>query len=279
MKTYTIGIIGGTGGMGRWFEHFFRQAGHQVLISGRKTALTTKELTQESDIIILSVPFDAALELCPQIGPLLNSDQLLMDFCSLKEEILKHMLQHTTAQVIGTHPLFGPFTDSIRGQNVIVCPGRGMDWMVWLEDEFKSKGAIVTRMAPMDHDRNMAVIQGLTHLLTVCMGRALQKLNMTPDTARYCATPVFRIKLDLIGRLLAQDLNLYADLIGKNSYVQEVLETFMTSLDEGKKFLLSGQNGDADGFLNDIRSFFGSFCKTALKDSNRMIDALYQRKF
>ncbi|HAO23366.1 MAG TPA: bifunctional chorismate mutase/prephenate dehydrogenase, partial [Desulfobacteraceae bacterium] len=32
-----IGIIGGKGAMGRWFERFFTQSGHKVLISDLQT--------------------------------------------------------------------------------------------------------------------------------------------------------------------------------------------------------------------------------------------------
>ncbi|MBW2220789.1 MAG: prephenate dehydrogenase/arogenate dehydrogenase family protein, partial [Deltaproteobacteria bacterium] len=40
MTEYTIGIIGGTGSMGQWFNSFFTEAGYRVLISGRKTTIT-----------------------------------------------------------------------------------------------------------------------------------------------------------------------------------------------------------------------------------------------
>lgn len=275
MSGFTIGIIGGTGSMGRWFERFFSEAGHTVRIAGRQTSLSPEHLAKKSEVVILSVPMGAALSLSKKIGPLMSRDQLLMDFCSLKETILKAMLCHSSAQVIGTHPLFGPFTRSLHGQNVIVCPGRGKNWLEWLERELRERGGIVTRMDPAAHDRNMAVIQGLTHLLTICMGRTLQKMNMTLDETIPCSTPVFRIHADLIGRLFAQDLNLYADLIAENGYVGEAVETFFSALEEGRKFLLSDQKEKAAIFLDDIRRFLGNFCQTGLKESNIMIDAVF----
>ena len=275
MSDITIGIIGGTGNMGRWFKDFFSGAGYKVLISGRKTPLTPTDMAKKSDVVILSVPLDVAIRLSEEIGPILSHDQLLMDLCSLKETILKSMLRFTQAQVVGTHPLFGPFTDSIKGQNIIVCPGRGTGWLKWLEDELRGKGAVVTRMDPVIHDRNMAVVQGLTHLLTVCMARTLQKMNMFPDEAMSCSTPVFKLKLNLIGRLFSQDPNLYASLIGANRHIEDVLATFMSAMDEAKESLLSGQEAGAVAFLNDIRSFLGDFCQDGLKESNKTLNALY----
>ncbi len=276
MSNITIGIIGGTGNMGSWFKDFFSRAGHTVLVAGRKTPVSPLDMSKKSDVVILSVPIEAALAYAEEIGPILSHDQLLMDLCSLKETILKNMLRFTEAQVVGTHPLFGPFTDSIKGQNIIVCPGRGTGWLKWLEDELRGKEAVVTRMDPVTHDRNMAVVQGLTHLLTVCTARTLQKINMPPAEAMSCSTPVFRLKINLIGRLFSQDPSLYASLIGANRHVEDVLATFMSAVDEAKESLLSGQEGGGVAFLNDIRGFLGDFCRDGLKESNKTLNALYR---
>jgi len=134
---------------------------------------------------------------------------------------------------------------------------------------------VVTRMDPVIHDRNMAVVQGLTHLLTVCMARTLQKMNMPPDEAMSCSTPVFRLNINLIGRLFSQDPSLYATLIGANRHVEDVLATFMSAVDEAKESLLSGQKGEATAYLDDIRSFLGEFCQDGLKESNKILNTLY----
>lgn len=274
MDNTTIGIIGGTGHMGRWFQKFFTDAGHKVLISGRKTTLTTADLVEDSHVVILSIPIDAAVSMAEKIGPLLRKDQLLMDFCSLKEGITDAMKRSTEAEVIGTHPLFGSFTDCLKGQNIILCPGRGTRWLQWLESEFESKGAIITRMDPIEHDRNMAVVQGLSHLLTISLGRTLQKLGMPPDQARLYSTPVFRMKMDLVGRLFAQDLDLYKNLIGQNRFTLEALEAFSSAISEGKEALLSDQGNNARAFLEEIREFLGDFSQDGLDESNRSLNAL-----
>ncbi|RZB32020.1 MAG: hypothetical protein SRB1_01639 [Desulfobacteraceae bacterium Eth-SRB1] len=277
MSGTTIGIIGGTGSMGRWFERFFAGAGHNVLISGRKTKISFRDIAGKCDVVVLSVPLDAAISLSREIGPLLSEDQLLMDLCSLKENIMESMISYTSAQVVGTHPLFGPFTNAIKGQNILICPGRGTGMLKWLEEMLRAEEAVVTRMDPVTHDRNMAVVQGLTHFLTICMGRTLQKMNMTPDKAIFYSTPVFRINIDLIGRLFSQDTELYADLIGKNRHVKEALKTFMAAMEEGKESLLSGMDRDKIACLENIRGFLGDFCRHGLNESNKIINDLYDK--
>jgi prephenate dehydrogenase len=271
MDQVTIGIIGGTGGMGRLFEKIFVNSGHRVLIAGRKTELTYLQLVERSDIIILSTPEESSLDICDQIGPHIPEHKALMDFCSLKQRIVKKMAECTRAEVVGTHPMFGPFTESIKGQNIILCPARGERWYRWIETEFKKEGAVVSTMEPADHDKAMAVAQGLTHFLTICMGRTLQKLNMSPADAGPYSTPIFKLKNDLIGRLFAQDPDLYVTLVGENPYVADVLSTFMKSIDESQKALLSGNREVGLDFLRDIRDFLGDFCHQGLDESNKIM--------
>jgi prephenate dehydrogenase len=278
MSQVTIGIIGGKGKMGQWFGRFFTGAGHRVIISDQKTKLKPEDIAKKSDVVILSVPLDTALILSSQIGPMLRKEQLFMDFCSMKEKIVEAMSRFSNAEVVGTHPLFGPYPNTIDGQNIIICPERGSRWLRWIENEFQKEGAIVTRMIPKVHDQNMAVIQGLTHMLTVCLGRFLQKFDIKPTEAILYSTPVFRINLDLIGRLLSQDLNLYDDLIGGNRHTAGVLEKFIAVLNEGKQRLLSGSKGEGAAYMEEISEFFGNFCQQGLDESNKIIEAAYSNE-
>jgi len=275
MKRVTIGIIGGTGGMGRWFQQFFAGNGHKVLIAGRKTELTYRDLADQCDVVVLSVPLEAALQIAAEVGPLLEEHQLLMDFCSLKEAILKRMLDSTTAQVCGTHPLFGPLTASLENQNVVVCKGRGTGSLNWLENELKAHGAVVTRMDPVTHDKHMAVVQGLSHLLTICLARTLQRMQMDPQEALNYATPVFRIKLDIIGRLFAQDLGLYHNLIKQNPHVPQAVETFAAALQECRANLASDPPDRNHPLLEEIHAFLEGFCPAGLEESKALIKAIY----
>ena len=275
MKRYTIGIIGGTGSMGRWFDTFFTESGHNVLISGRKTEITTKNIIDTCDVVIISTPLEAAVRIAEEAGPLLTDQQLLMDFCSLKERIVSKMAESTRAAVIGTHPMFGPFTESISGRNVVICPVNDSHWVRWLEDLLKNNGAEVTRMDPVDHDRHMAVVQGLTHLLTICMGKTLQKLGITPEKVSSCSTPIFKLNMDLLGRLFSQDLGLYANLIGKNDYMKDALAIFNSALREGEDCLVQGNNGDKLAYLEEIRGFLGEFCRTGFEESNKALNIIY----
>ena len=278
MKQVRIGIIGGKGNMGRWFENFFIQAGHSVQICDLDTDQTPEMLARSCDVIVLSLPIQTAITLCKQVGPLLSSDQLMMDVCSLKAPILDAMLRYSPAQVMGVHPLFGPFTETIRGQNLIVCRGRGENLVQWMIALFKNNGAAVNHMDPQKHDRFMAVVQGLTHMITVSFARTLEMLAVDPEESLLVATPVFRANMDLTARLFAQDLELYRTLMASNPHVEPVLEAYFEALNESRTKLISGCNHTGLSYLESIRNFLGPFCQQGLDESNRMLRAIYQKE-
>ncbi|NNK85054.1 MAG: hypothetical protein HKO91_05830, partial [Desulfobacterales bacterium] len=87
-----------------------------------------------------------------------------------------------------------------------------------------------------------------------------------------------RINLDLIGRLLSQDFNLYDDLIGGNRHLSEILEEFSSVLTEGKQRLLSGNKGEGAEFIEEISKFFDHFCQRGLDESNKIMEAIYSTK-
>ena len=129
MNKFAIGIVGGTGGIGKWFATFFAGEGYPVHVTGRSTGMPLPELADRCRVVIVSVPIAATIDAIRRVGPHLPEESLLMDFTSLKEEPVREMLKATAAEVVGCHPLFGPDCPSLAGENVILCPGRGERWL------------------------------------------------------------------------------------------------------------------------------------------------------
>ncbi len=276
-KIDKIGIIGGKGSMGRWFESFFISLGYEVAVSDRHTALDNADIAGECPAVIISTPIAEAVKIAGDIGPLLTADQLLMDVCSQKEDIVNAMVAFSQSEVVGTHPMFGPFVDSIQGHNMVLTPGRGAAGLAWAKEIFTAAGACVTQVDAVEHDRHMAVVQGLTHFVSVCFARTLQKLDLHPANVFDISTPIFRINSDIIGRLFAQDPDLYATLVGENRYVKEVLELFVASLVEGREKLIDSDHQTGKAFINEVGGFIGNYTQEAMVRSNRFLNILLDR--
>ncbi len=70
-----------------------------------------------------------------------------------------------------------------------------------------------TASAPLEHDQNMAFIQALRHFATFAYGLHLAEENVRLEQLLALSSPIYRLELAMVGRLFAQDPQLYADII------------------------------------------------------------------
>jgi prephenate dehydrogenase len=271
------GIIGGTGKMGRLFTPVFERAGYEVLVSGRSTRLTNTDLAEQCDLIIVSVPIHDTVRVIEEISPILRKDQVLCDFTSLKTEPVAAMLK-SEASVIGLHPLFGPTVQSLRHQTIIVCPARAEEHIVQsLVSLFGHEGAQCTLATPEQHDRMMAIVQGLTHFVTLCMADSVRRLGIDIETTRAFTSPVYQLELSLIGRLLSQDPSLYADILQENPFVPEVLSVCTSSAEALSRIVTSGDPAQFREFFEANSRHLGAYCSEGMKMTDALIECMVNR--
>jgi prephenate dehydrogenase len=254
MNEFEIGIIGGTGGIGRWFASFFRGEGYPVHVTGRSEGMSLPELTTRCRVVIVSVPIAATPETIRRVGPHMPADSLLMDFTSLKEGPVREMLKATTADVVGCHPLFGPDCLSLAGQNVVLCPARGERWLNRMEGLFTKGGARVTVTTPGVHDQMMAFVQGLTHLDTILMGLTLRDSGMAQSTLDAFSTPVFRTKRTIFEKVFGARPELYAGLLAGNGNMKGILELYEKNLHVLKSLILNGDSSSLAALMKKADS-------------------------
>ena len=127
------------------------------------------------DIVILAVPVDALAEAIATLRPHLRSGTVVLDVGSVKIEPTRLLLAGlpNDVEIIGTHPLFGPQSarEGLEGLKIALCPIRG--------DSVRRIAAFLRRALELDvilttpdaHDRDMALVQGLTHLVAKILVR------------------------------------------------------------------------------------------------------------
>jgi len=253
MKPFEIGIIGGTGGIGRWFADFFRGEGYIVHVSGRRTGMSLDDMARICGVVIVSVPINATMAVIHEIGPLMKEDALLMDFTSLKGEPVRAMLAHSRSEVMGCHPLFGPDVQSMEGLNIVLCPAKINRWKGWPENVFRKGGAHVFETTPEKHDEMMSVIQALNHLDTIVMGLALRETGIDPAELKRFSTPIFNTKLAIIEKVCATNPRLYADIITGNPDIGRIIAIYERSLSLLKETI---EKNDPEGLAELIKGGF-----------------------
>jgi prephenate dehydrogenase len=273
-----ISIIGGTGSMGKMFQDFFTQNGFEVLIAGRSTKMTITECAARGDIVIITVPIDKTVEIIKQVSPYVKKDGLLTDLTSLKSEPLYAMLKYSKYSVLGMHPIFGPGLEKFKNQTIVLCPGRGPQWLEWMKEILQKNQIKVKVCTAEKHDEMMAVIQGLIHFSTITTASVLKELNIDINESIEFSSPIYKLRLDLIGRILNQPPSLYANIEILNPKVPKILHKYIKN---SKKLYKIINNKDKNRFLlffNEISDYFGDFKKQAVEYSNYVINNLINKK-
>lgn len=283
-----VAVVGGAGGMGRWFSKFFKESGAAVTIVDvsddtervaasigvdfiKADACSCPDAIQAADVVLVSVPIDVVVDVIKGIAPEMRPGTLLMDVTSVKKAPVEAMLRYTAegVEVLGTHPMFGPTAKSLRGQTIIVVRGRHGRLCERVCELFRHSGARLTFTTAEAHDEAMRVIQGLTHFVLIAYGLTLHTLNFDVSAARPLMSPLYEIIFNIVGRILHQDPHLYG-LIQMHLDVRGVHETFIEACKQLSS-LVAEKN--IKGFVEAMRTAATHFgdTKAALECTDKLI--------
>ena len=271
------GIIGGTGQMGRFFAGVFEAAGWEVIVSGTATPLTNRDVAEMADLVMVSVPIRTTVGVIREVAGLLSEEQVFCDLTSLKVEPVRAMLS-SRAEVIGLHPMFGPGAVSLRGQTIVATPARcGKETLDGVLSVFRDQGAAITLATPEGHDRMMAVIQGLTHFGTLAKAEAIRRTGADVGETLAFTSPVYRIEMGFVGRLLAQDAGLYGDMLQLNPAVPEVLSKFEAAVRTLREIVESGDGERFQAFFAENAAHYASYLAAATEETDDLINHVVNR--
>lgn len=277
-KKITVGIIGGRGRLGRIFKEFFVKNGCNVLISGRTTKLTYKELVRKSDVVVFSVPIHATPSIIKEVLPYTRKEQLLMDLTSIKNKTMKAMLK-SKSSVISIHPMFAS-AKSLLGYTIIVIPARTNSlWLRWLLGLFKKSNINVEIMSAKRHDEIMAILQGLMHFNYISTAHALQVLSKKAKISNMeklisYGGVMYRIRLGAIARVISQNPELYADILMLNPEFKKALKSYKTSVEKLERIIEKRDNKEFAKYFREAEKFFGKFKDTASKETDLIANFL-----
>ncbi len=262
---FSIGIVGGTRGMGAFLARVFGSVGYPVETMGLEGGGPAPELASRHDLVVVAVPIAATVDVIRALGPRVRPGACLMDVTSVKRAPLEAMLASTPPEVdvVGTHPMFGPHEgDDFDRQKVVLCKGRGEAGYARVRRLFEAFGAEIIDADAAEHDAQMAVIQVLVHEKTMVMGAVLERLRANLARSIQFASPIYRAELAMIGRLYSQSADLYADILTSNpdgarasTYFAEEAERFARAVANGEKAWLVERFRHVAGFLTEFAAW------------------------
>jgi prephenate dehydrogenase len=158
------------------------------------------------DLVVLAVPVGELSSAISMVRPHLRPGSIVVDVGSVKVRPIAVMQTELPpfVDILGTHPLFGPQSakGGIKGRKIALCPVRGRSTpriAAFLRHVLKLEVHIVTAE---EHDRQAAIVQGVTHLVAKVLVRmeplpkrlttaSFDHLMRATDMVRHDAASVF----------------------------------------------------------------------------------------
>jgi len=235
-----VAVLGASGGMGSFFVRYFLERGETVRGSdprkGRKGPGTSgarrfayyetnAEAVEGCDVTLMAVPMESTLKVAKQVRGSLKRGSTLVEISSVKGETLPALKELLGGKVtlLSIHPLFGPALASSNGMKIaVIARGKG--------DADRPEAALAKRLFPgsrimpmsrEEHDRTMAVVLSLTHIMNMVYAATVLRF-ISPEEFMKVSTPNSSMQLTLAEAILAQDAKLSYAIQAENVYTRKV---------------------------------------------------------
>ncbi|MDH3395298.1 MAG: prephenate dehydrogenase/arogenate dehydrogenase family protein [Nitrosopumilus sp.] len=252
-----ITIIGAGGQMGQWFVKYFASQGFQVTgydsenkISGKDVIISESLVggILKADYVVLCTPTRRTPEIIRLIAKEMKRGTYLLEISSEKSKVVSS-LSKMPAKInpICIHPMFGPGTKTIKGQNIISVPIKDAKKELTVAKELFAGANFVTIDA-IEHDKKIAVILGLTHLVNLVFANIISKDEKMHLTEKMSGT-TFRVQKTLAESIMTESPELIQTII-TNPEIRRVAEELWK--DTGK-LLTSIQESKTEEILDYIK--------------------------
>ncbi|HDY7739009.1 TPA: bifunctional chorismate mutase/prephenate dehydrogenase [Vibrio vulnificus] len=266
----SVVIIGGHGQLGGLFARMFTLSGYQVKILGSKDWHRADEILDGAGLVVVTVPIHLTQGVIEKLTQL-PSDCILCDLTSIKSKPLKTMLDVHSGPVVGLHPMFGPDVPSLAKQVIVYCDGRGAEQYQWLLQQFKIWGVSLCQIEASEHDHGMTLIQALRHFTSFAYGMHLSQENPSLDKLLKLSSPIYRLELAMVGRLFAQDPNLYGDIILSSQENIDMIKRFHRRFGEALEMLDQHDKARFVERFTQVSDWFGEYSQQFMAESQNLL--------
>ena len=253
-----IAIIGINGKMGKWFANYFYKMGFEIIGFDTNNNIKEKFVTKanslvgailRTDYVLLCTPTKNTPEIIRLIAKEMQHGSYLIEISSQKSKTAQ-TLSKTPAKVnpICIHPMFGPGIKKIDGKNIIIIPVKDVKKELAATKLLFPKANFVTIDAT-EHDKKIAVILGLTHLINIAFASVLADDEKISLTEKMSGT-TFKIQKIVTESILTESPELIETIIS-NPEVRRYAEKFWKDIG---KLLTDSQEGKSEEIIEYVKS-------------------------
>lgn len=221
-----------------------------------------EECVDQSDVIILAVPVDAALKLLPMILDRFEQtdakDKLVMDVCSTKEHLSRSVKYHARRKMyVASHPMSGTeysgpwaaLPGLFDGRACIICDSEESDRKAVkiVEDVYDALNMRILYMNSSNHDVHTAYVSHVSHVISFALAQTVLEKEKDEKHIFDLASGGFSSTV----RLAKSGADMWTPILLQNSdNVLRVLDTYMEKL---KAFRDAIEDGDSEAVYELIQ--------------------------
>jgi prephenate dehydrogenase len=227
----SITVIGAGGQMGQWFTKYFNGIGFEVTGHDSENKVTGKDIIVseslvgsilKADYVVLCTPTRRTPEIIRLIAKEMKRGTYLIEISSEKSKVVSSLSKMPTKiNPICIHPMFGPGIKALKGQNIISVPIKDAKKELTMAKTL-FEGANFVTIDAVEHDKKIAVILGLTHLMNLVFANIISKDEKTMLTEKMSGT-TFRVQKTLAEGIMTESPELIETIIA-NPEIRRVAE-------------------------------------------------------
>jgi len=233
--------------MGKWLSKYFIEKGFEVIAFDSEKEIVNKLVTKAKslvgailnvDYVILAIPVKRTPETIRLIAKEMKRDSYLIDISSLKSKTVSALLKiPSKVNPVCIHPMFGPGTKKLKGQNIISIPIRDAKKELLMAKSLFPDATFVS-IDSVEHDKKMAMILGMTHLVNLTLANILSKEENFTLVEKMAGT-TFRAQKILTAGIMTESAELLETIIS-NPEIRRYAEELWKDI--GRMLILIQEN-------------------------------------
>ncbi len=223
-------IIGGAGGMGRWFGRYLASRGYRIQVIEAKDEMTP--VLSEVDLVVLAVPLAAMPKVLSEV--LSHRPRgVILEIASLKTRLIEPVREGIASglRIVSLHPMFGPETDLLFGCNLILCEAGCKEAEEKAFELFRDTAANIVRLPLEQHDRYMAWVLNLPHLVNLLFGVCLRSSGIPMETLHSVGGTTYLKQVKVTDEVMSENPRLYHQIQWLNEHRDRLFDAVAESLD------------------------------------------------
>ncbi|MCH7876817.1 MAG: prephenate dehydrogenase/arogenate dehydrogenase family protein, partial [Thaumarchaeota archaeon] len=215
----------------KWFTKYFASKNFEVTGYDLENKILGKDIIEASslvggilkaDYVILCTPTRKTPEIIRLIAKEMQRGTYLIEISSEKSKVVSS-LSKMPAKInpICIHPMFGPGIKTIKGQNIISVPIKDAKKELTVAKSL-FEGANFVTIDAVEHDKKIAVILGLTHLVNLVFAKIISKDEKMMLTEKMSGS-TFRVQKILAESIMTESPELIETIIA-NPEIRRVAE-------------------------------------------------------